>query len=251
MKAFWEYLIAYGAINSMLENLLKSKKVYDFDAHNELIKRRTISFIGLWLFIGIFTIVSTCPLFWVPCGVLGVFFVLIFQVFTFESELSPIDCVKRSIQLIKGHFRSTFILLTLVGTLTYVLIPHLINKILEYLNLTKFLSNLLVPTINILSFDKINEYLLQPIDAKSIAYIIITLIITHIIIMYTLPMRSILWGIWYKELNGGKLFALKEDKPRKKTTKKPSEKLIEASNKKYSSKKIDRNILKRAMEKED
>ena len=42
LKAFWEYLIAYGAVNSMLENMLKSGKVYDFDAHTELIKRRAI-----------------------------------------------------------------------------------------------------------------------------------------------------------------------------------------------------------------
>ena len=48
VKAFWEYLVAYGAINSMLENMLKSGKVYDFDAHTELIKRRTIPFVGLW-----------------------------------------------------------------------------------------------------------------------------------------------------------------------------------------------------------
>ena len=40
VKAFWEYLVAYGAVNSMLDNMLKSGKVYDFNAHTELIKRR-------------------------------------------------------------------------------------------------------------------------------------------------------------------------------------------------------------------
>ena len=30
VKAFWEYLVAYGAVNSMLDNMLKSGKVYDF-----------------------------------------------------------------------------------------------------------------------------------------------------------------------------------------------------------------------------
>ena len=38
VKAFWEYLVAYGAVNSMVENMLKSGKVYDFDAHTELVK---------------------------------------------------------------------------------------------------------------------------------------------------------------------------------------------------------------------
>ena len=52
IKAFWEYLVAYGAVNSMLQNMLKSGKVYDFDAHTELIKRRTLSFVGLCFFLG-------------------------------------------------------------------------------------------------------------------------------------------------------------------------------------------------------
>ena len=97
VKAFWEYLIAYGAVNSMLENMLKSGKVYDFDAHTELIKRRSVPFVGLWLLFGIYSILSVCPLLWVPAGVFAVFFVLIFQVFTYEPELSPIGCAKRSL----------------------------------------------------------------------------------------------------------------------------------------------------------
>lgn len=49
-KSFWEYLVAYGAVNSMYENMQKSGRVYDFDAHTELIKRRAIPFIGLWFY---------------------------------------------------------------------------------------------------------------------------------------------------------------------------------------------------------
>ena len=44
-KAFWDYLVAYGAINSMVDNMLKSGKVYDFAAHTELITRKTPKFI--------------------------------------------------------------------------------------------------------------------------------------------------------------------------------------------------------------
>ena len=46
----------------MLENMLRSGKVYDFDAHTELIKRRALSFIGLWMLFGIFSLVAICPL---------------------------------------------------------------------------------------------------------------------------------------------------------------------------------------------
>ena len=143
MRAFWEYLVAYGAINSMLENLLKSGRVYDYDAHTELIKRRAFSFVGLWFLVGIFSLISVIPFFWVPCAVLAIYFVLIFQVFTYEPELSTIACVKKSMQLVKGHFASTFMLIALIGALTYILLPQIINTLLEYTNISKFISGLI------------------------------------------------------------------------------------------------------------
>ncbi len=255
MKAFWEYLVAYGAVNSMLENLLKSGRVYDFDAHTELIKRRTIPFVGLWFLFGIFSLISVIPFFWIPCGVFAIFFVLVFQVFTYEPELSPINCVKRSLQLVSGHFASTFLLMALIASLTYILIPQLVNFCCEYINITKFLSGIILPFIQELPINEWNVLLsylyLPPLKPADIALFTITTFIAQILIQYTLPLRSILWGLWYKELNGGKLRVNKDDKPRKKSAKKPSEKLMEASNKKYASKKFDRNILKRAMEKDD
>ena len=266
MKAFWEYLVAYGAVNSMLENMLKSGKVYDFDAHTELIKRRTLPFVGLWLLFGIFTLLGSFPLLWVPAGVLAVYFVLIFQVFTYEPELSPVGCAKKSMLLIKGHFASTFILLTLAGLLTYVAIPQIINNLFDICKITESLSKAIVPVIQALPVDELNTVLsaagLKQIAVLSVAGFIISTTIAQILIQYTLPMRSILWGLWYKELNG-KLPAGQEKK-RATKGKRPSEVLMEETHKKYgdSSKKsdktssgerkrLDRNILKRAMEKED
>ena len=63
----------------MLENMLKSGKAYDFDAHTELIKRRAIPFIGLWTLFGIYSLISVIPFFWVIGAVFAIFFVLIFQ----------------------------------------------------------------------------------------------------------------------------------------------------------------------------
>lgn len=255
MKAFWEYLVAYGAVNSMLENMLKSGKVYDFDAHTDLIKRRTIPFVGLWLLFGIFSMISVIPFFWVPCAVFAIFFVLVFQVFTFEPEESPIGCVKRSLQLVKGHFATTFMLMALVGALTYIFVPQLVNMFCEYTHITMFFANMILPIVKELPIGDWNNILayayLPPLQAEKIAMFTITTFIAQIFIQYTLPLRAILWSMWYKELNGGKLYIAKEDKPTKKTSKKPSEKLMESSNKKYSSKKIDRNILKRAMGKDE
>ena len=255
VKAFWEYLVAYGAVNSMLENMLKSGKVYDFDAHTELIKRRTAPFVGLWLLFGVYSIISICPLFWVPCGVFAVFFVLIFQTFTYEPELSPIGCAKRSLELVKGHFLSTFMLMALVGALTYVLIPEIINTFLEVIKVTDLLAKIALPFIQALHVEQLNSSIitlgLQPINLDALAVFAVTTLIAQIFIQYTLPLRSILFGMWYKELNGGKLGFVSEEKTRKKSSKKPSEKLMEETHKKFTKKKIDKNILKRAMEKDD
>lgn len=276
-KAFWEYLVAYGAVNSMLENMLKSGRVYDFEAHTELIKRRTIPFIGLWMLFGIFSLLAMIPLLWVPAGVFAVFFVLVFQVFTYEPELSPIGCVKKSLQLIKGHFASTFMLMTFAGLLTYVFVPQIFNSLFSISRLTACFSNAITPFVEELPISELNSLLavayIPPLKIDDIANFVVTTMVAQIVIQYTLPLRSILWGMWYKELNGSIPEQVKSSKARssKKSRKdeeeRPSEKLMKETNKKYSTvdeskksassrkkysaKKLDRNILRRAMEKEE
>lgn len=249
VKAFWDYLVAYGAINSMLDNMLKSGRVYDFDAHTELIKRRSVPFIGLWFLFGIFSIIAFCPLFWVVCGILVVYFVLTFQIFTFEPELSPAGCVRKSVELIKGHFASTFMLLTLVGLLTYVFIPQIATKLFEISGINNFFANLILPIINELPEVNLQMYGIPLIPKETIANFTIQVFVAQILIQYTLPLRSILWSMWYRELSNNDISISSKKK-------RPSENLMEKSHKKYGSKKVvkkklDKNILKRAAEKDD
>ena len=255
VKAFWEYLVAYGAVNSMLENMLKSGKVYDFDAHTELIKRRSVPFVGLWLLFGVFSILAVCPLLWVPAGVFAVFFVLIFQVFTYEEEQSPIGCAKRSLELVKGHFASTFMLMALIGALTYILIPEIFNTFFEVTKLSEIFAKIIIPFVQVLPVEELNLTLsklnIPALEISAIATFAVTTTVSQIVIQYTLPLRSILFGMWYKELNSGKFGFSSEEKTKKKSSKKPSEKLMTESHKKFAKKKIDRNILKRAMEKDE
>ena len=249
-KAFWDYLVAYGAINSMFINLRKSKKVYDFEAHNELIKRRSFQFIGLWMLWGIFTIIAVCPLFWVICGIFAVYFVLTFQVFTFEPELSPFGCIRKSLLLIKGHFTQTFILIILAGMLTYLLIPQIIIKAFDCTGINTALASAIMPFINLIPELDFRMYGLGILKHADYAIITVQTIIAQILIQYTLPLRSILWSNWYAELNNG-IEEHELPKTTKKSKKRPSEKLMENSKKKFSKKKLDDNILKRAMEKDD
>ena len=250
IKAFWDYLVAYGAINSMLDNMLKSGRVYDFDAHTELVKRRSVPFVGLWFLFGIFSILAICPLFWVVCGILAVYFVLVFQIFTFEPELSPAGCVKRSLNLIKGHFASTFMLMTFVGLLTYLFIPQIVIKLFDIGNINNFFANLIMPIVSQLPDLNLQMYGLPEISKDSIALFTIQTFVAQILIQYTLPLRSILWSMWYREL-AKEDYKPKETTSKKRKTKRPSEKLMEASHKKYGKKKIDPNILKRASEKDE
>lgn len=252
-KAFWGYLVAYGAVNSMLDNLLRSGRVYDFEAHTELIKRRALPFIGLWLLFSIFSLIAICPLMWIICAIFAVYFVLTFQVFTFEPELSPIGCVKKSLILIKGKFAPTLMLFALIGALTYILIPQIITSGLDAIGVSTALANSIMPFVKLFPEIDFSKYGISPITHLQIAVFTIEVTITQILIQYTLPLRSILWSMWYKELNNG---IPSQDLPKtkkKKSSKRPSEKLMEASHKKFSSKKqkLDDNILKRAMEKDD
>ena len=244
VKAFWEYLVAYGAINSMLDNMLKSGRVYDFNAHTELIKRRTLPFIGLWFLFGIFSIAAICPLFWIICAIFAVYFVLVFQVFTFEPELSPWGCVIKSLKLVKGHFASTFLLMALAGALTYIFIPQLIIKLFSLGGINNFLANMILPLIKGLPDLNLQMYGIEPVSKSDIAIFTTETFIAQILIQYTLPLRSILWSLWYKELG-------ENTKKSDKKNKKPSEKLMEESHKKYGKKKLDKNILRRAAEKDE
>lgn len=209
-KAFWDYLVAYGAVNSMVDNMLKSGKVYDFPAHTAVITRRTGAFVGLWFLFGLFTIVGLFPLFWVLAGILFVYFVLIFQVFTFEPQKSPIECFVKSASIIKGNFARTLGLMALVGILTYSILPGLVKFIFEFVNIIGFLAIPLDVWANQLPIDNINKMLLQSpmayqITSLWIAKSIVASSLGYIVICFTLPLRSICWALWYKNLNKGEV----------------------------------------------
>lgn len=208
IKAFWEYLVAYGAINSMVENMLKSGKVYDFHAHTELITRRSASFGTLWLLLAIFGLIGSFPLFWVISGILAVYFILIFQVFTYEPDKSPIGCFKKSMAIIKGNFARTVGLIALLGIFTYWLLPEGIKYLLE---IAKFVDICAIPFDNITRQLPINEmniifrqfHLPYQVTSLTMAKSIVEALLGYALTCFTLPWRSISCALWYKNLNKG------------------------------------------------
>lgn len=205
-KAFWDYLVAYGAINSMVDNMLKSGKVYDFPAHTEVITRKTAKYIGVWLLYGLFATIGSFPLFWVIAGIMFVYFVLVFQVFTFEPQQSVIGCFKKSVEIIKGNFARTGLLMALLGLLTYWALPELIKFLFDFANIISFVAIPIDTWVQQFPIDQMNKLLLQgpvayQITSLMIAKAIVGASLGYMVICLTLPLRSICWALWYKNLN--------------------------------------------------
>ena len=210
VKAFWDYLVAYGAVNSMLENMLKSGKVYDFHAHTEIITRRSGSFGLLWGVLALLGIIGIFPLFWVIAIIMFVYFVLVFQVFTFEPDKSVFGCFQKSVILIKGNFARTLGLMVLVGLLTYWILPEAAKFLFDFANIIGFFAIPIDNWARQLPIDEMNKLLLQTprayqITSLMIAKYIVSQLLIYVITSLTLPLRVICWGLWYKNLNKGEI----------------------------------------------
>ena len=207
-KAFWEYLVAYVALSSMTENTIKSGRIYDISSHKKVAtsSKRVGEFITLWLLFGLFTIVSVFPPMWIISAIIFVFLVLIFQVFTFEKNLSAIECFKRSARLVKSSFWSTAGLLIILGVFTYIFLPKLIELVFGLLQIIKLLLFVFDPYVaQVLPVEGWNEkfallnipYMITSLD---ITKMFLSTIISSLVICFTLPLRSICWTLWYKQL---------------------------------------------------
>lgn len=208
-KAFWEYLIAYVSICSMTENTIKSGRIYDINAHKKVatMSKRMGDFITLWLLFGLFTLVAIFPPMWIIAIVAFVFICLIFQVFTFEKNLSVIDCFKRSANLVVRDFGGTVGLLLILGIGTYFLLPKITEFLLTLIQAVNLFAMLLEPMIaNILPIENWNsafEALGQNymITSLEVAKMTISSAISWFVVSITLPLRSICFTLWYKQLS--------------------------------------------------
>ena len=218
-KAFWEYLIAYVSICSMTENTIKSGRIYDINAHKKVatMSKRMGDFITLWLLFGLFTLVAIFPPMWIIAIVAFVFICLIFQVFTFEKNLSVIDCFKRSAKLVVRDFGGTVGLLLILGIGTYFLLPKITEFLLTLIQAVNLFAMLLEPMIaNILPIENWNsafEALGQNymITSLEVAKMTISSAISWFVVSITLPLRSICFTLWYKQLSIAEIKSKKKE----------------------------------------
>lgn len=244
-KAFWDYLVAYGALNSMAEGAVNTGRVYDFRAHNAVVTKKTFSFIALWFLFGIFTLLAVIPVFWVLGFIFFIYFILIFQVFTFENDLSPIGYFKKSLQLIKGKFARTFLLMSILGLITYVLLTSGVSVIFDYLNLTGILAKVFEGWVSSFPLEQLEKFNITPM---LISKELVKQLIFLLVVGFTLPLRSICWTLWYKNLNTAEVVPAK--KKSKKTDKKTPSKM-EGKSFKIEKREIDPEIIRRARWEDD
>ena len=208
LKAFWDFLVAYVALNSMTEAVISTGRLYDFKAHNQVVTTRTGSFIILLLIISILSLIAINPLFWVLGLIFFIYFILVFQVFTFEPEAVVTGCFKRSFNLIKGNFGRTFLIMAILGVISHYLINWGAAALVDVIRLGDFLRGIFENWASTLPLNEINSTLeyfkLQTITPLTVAKEILASTVLFTAAGLTLPMRSICWTLWYKNLSGKK-----------------------------------------------
>ena len=205
LKAFWDFLVAYVALNSMTEAVITTGRLYDFKAHNQVVTTRMGSFIILLLIISILSLIAINPLFWVLGLIFFIYFILVFQIFTFEAEAGVTGCFKRSFNLIKGNFARTFMIMAILTLISHYLINLGAAALIDVIRLGDFLRGIFENWASTLPLSEINRMLeyfrLQTITPLTVAKEILASGVLFTAAGLTLPMRCVCWTLWYKNLS--------------------------------------------------
>lgn len=247
IKAFWDYLVAFVALNSMTEGYLNTGRVYDFKAHNSVATQKSFSFITIWFLISIMTILGILPVFWIFAGLFFVYFILVFQVFTFENGLSPVGYFKRSMFLIKGKFGRTFLLMAILTIFTYVILVSGLGVLFDAFNWTNPLAKMFEAWVYTLPIDPLEQYGVTP---SVIGTELVKQLIFFLAIGFSLPIRSICWTLWYNELASEDEPVVKKPKKRVKKATTSQQKPV-AKTFKIEKRGIDPEIIRRARLEDD
>ena len=145
-----------------------------------------------------------------------IYLILVFQIFTFEQDLGIKDCFKRSFNLVKGRWSQTFLLMFLLSLFSIFLITEGVSVIFDYMHLTDNLCSLfdfIGNSIDLTTINKALMYLHQPeITTRVISQWMFYIILWSIVSGMTLPIRSICWTLWYKNLSEAKVISNKKGK---------------------------------------
>lgn len=221
-KAFYDYIIAMGSLNSMAYvsrgEKMKSKPL-DTKTHDDILKKRLGKYIILVLMFSLLALIGAFPLFIIPFAIVCVYLSLILQVFMLEESTPPLGAFRRSFDLVKTNFGITCLLLGLSGALTYWLLPNLIVWAFDKASAINYLAYPIFKYLEILPIDELVNSAVTTltsglplnipisVDVNSafnihdIACSVVRSLIGVSVIGLLLPMRSCWFTLLYKTLD--------------------------------------------------
>ncbi len=207
IKAVYDYIIAFCALNLLFYTVSNKKKVKDIDfgANRKVIERKIINYVIL-IFLVTFLLIVPPLIFVAP--IIWVFLSLSFQVLSFENDISGQRAISRSIELVKGNVIPTVILLLLCSIVTYWFLPSMFIWACEKLSLITFMIGRIETFVNLLSLDSLNELLSIinfKLDSLTIAKYMAENVVTLIVIAFTLPFRCCCFTQLYKLYDSEKI----------------------------------------------
>jgi|GEM_PF-2045286 len=242
LKAFWDYMIIIVSLNSMTSNIVKQGHLKDIKVHNDLVKVKSKEYVGLLLFLSVIWLVGLAlpaliffvqspfaPFMFIGLEllslmiltVISVYLSLCYQVFAFEN-LSVINTVKRSWNLVEGNFCRTFFLGFILSLLTCMLIPGIFQLAIEKTALTTVMVQPLQPytaalvnnplylmIVTIFS-DITGQKLLPTAFSYQIMKFMTKAVLGGIVTVFVLPLGSACYTLLYLDIVNRKNFKSKK-----------------------------------------
>ncbi len=194
VKAVYDYILAFCALNILFFTVSGKKKVkdIDFNANKKVIERKLPTYIILMMLI---TILVVVPPFILLAPIIWIFICLAFQVFTFEDEKNPVKPILRSIELVKGNVIPTTILIILVSILTYWFLPELFIWAFGKISVTQFIASrieifsFMLPLVDINDWLSVIPIVNLSVDPMNIGKFGAEMVISLLVVALTLPYR--------------------------------------------------------------
>ncbi len=207
IKAFYDYIIAFCALNILFYTVSNKKKVkdIDFNSNKKVIERKLLNYILLMFLVTILLIVP--PLLFVA-PIVWIFLCLSFQVLSFEDNISARGAISRSIQLVKGNVISTLILIVLCAILTYWFLPSMFIWACEKVSFITFLIGRFELFVGLLNLDSLNDMLAIfniSLDCLTISKYLAENVVSIVVIAFTLPFRCCCFTQLYKLYDSEKI----------------------------------------------
>ena len=201
-KAFYDYLIAIGAIcHASLH--LKDNKIEDIKFYNENITAHITSYLLLILITSIIIFASSA-LFIVGAFIVFIYLSFVIQSFALNEDSNILEHIAKSINTVKGRFFITFLLLFFMFVICYLLLPDMIHWGFIWLNWDTIFVNFIEIYIIKLPLVQINDLLNSlnsiniHIDSLMLSKYIFKAFVTFIVTCYTLPIRDIAMTLFFR-----------------------------------------------------